>query len=86
MTTRADIHSIVDELSDAQLEEAKAYLDRLRSNPEGSDLVAEFLLAAPYDDEPFTEEDRVAVEQSRRRDTDDPPMTWDECKARIFDD
>lgn len=84
MTTRADVHSIVDELSEDQLQEAKAYLEAVRSGA-GQDRLTKLLLAAPYDDEPFTEEQRRAVEASRLRDRTDPPIPWTEFEKSLED-
>jgi hypothetical protein len=57
--TRAELHRLVDELPDASLEAAARYLDRAQ------DPTLAVLDAAPPDDEPYTDEERAAVEAGR---------------------
>ena len=56
MTTKEQLHQIVDELSEREADEALRYLAERRTDP----LVAAFA-AAPADDEPLTEEDERAL-------------------------
>jgi hypothetical protein len=53
--TRADLHRLVDELPDESLDAAVVLLTRAK------DPVLAALEAAPFDDEPETEEERRAV-------------------------
>jgi len=55
MSTRGEIHSLIDQLPDDRLEEAKSRLEPLRN---GTDPVAEFFRDAPLDDEPYTDAER----------------------------
>ncbi|MBI1353198.1 MAG: hypothetical protein GC160_02550 [Acidobacteria bacterium] len=83
MSTRGDLHSIVDGLPESALEDARTYLEALRSAP--PDRLAALLQQAPLDDEAFTEADLAAVEASRSRDTSEPPLDWEQVKAQISD-
>jgi hypothetical protein len=59
MTTRADLHAIVDDLTDAELERARISLESVRSPLERA------LSQAPLDDEPETDAERSAVQEAR---------------------
>lgn len=59
--TRVQLHKLVDELPDESIESAGVVLDRIRDSFWGA------LLASPPDDEPFTVEERSAVEAARRQ-------------------
>jgi hypothetical protein len=62
VTTREAVYRLIDELSDADLDTVHAYLVRLR---EGSASALPPVLAnAPWDDEPESEEERVAVAEA----------------------
>jgi hypothetical protein len=60
MTVRERLHRIVDELPEPDAERALRALERWRDDP-----VALALAAAPFDDEPETDEERRAIEQAR---------------------
>jgi hypothetical protein len=62
MTTKANLHLLIDTLPDTELEAAERYLLFLR---EMADPVRRALLTAPWDDEPETEEERKAVQEAR---------------------
>lgn len=55
--TRADLHRLVDELPDESVDAAGVLLTRAK------DPVVAALEAAPYDDEPYSGEDRAASEE-----------------------
>jgi hypothetical protein len=59
VTTRDDLHHLGDELPDHSIEAAALWLVRVR------DPMIARLETAPPDDEPFTEEERQAVERAR---------------------
>jgi len=59
MTTRAELHAIVDELPDEELDRARASLESVLSPLERA------LANAPDDDEPETEQERAAVQEAR---------------------
>lgn len=74
--TKAELHELVDLLPDASLEAAGALLRRAQ------DPVLAKLDAAPYDDEPLTDEDRVALEAARR----EPAVSWSEASSELSAD
>ena len=59
MTTREALHRLVDSIPASQLDDARTVLEPL------ADPVLTALENAPYDDEPETDEERVAVEEAR---------------------
>ena len=63
MTTKDDIHRLVDELADGDLPIAHRFLEELRCG--GGDSVLRVLLLAPLDDEPETEEEKQATAEAR---------------------
>lgn len=85
MTTRADLHSIVDDLPETELDTARAYLEKLRKDVAQDDPVKAFLLSAPLDDEPYTDDQRRAVEASRARDRNDRPISWAQLEQTLGD-
>jgi hypothetical protein len=76
--TRADLHRLVDELPEASLEPAAVLLERAKDPAEAR------LEAASWDDEPFTEEERRAVDEA----LSDPSRSvpWDEAKRELLAD
>lgn len=63
MSTKTDLHHLVDELPEAEVTVAKRFLEYLRDTHE--DPVLRSLMAAPEEDEPVTAEDIAAIEQGR---------------------
>jgi hypothetical protein len=55
--TRADLHRLVDDLPDESVDAAGVLLTRAR------DPMVAALEAAPFDDEPYTEDDRAASDE-----------------------
>ena len=55
--TRAELHRLVDELPDESVDSAGILLTRAQ------DPVVAALEAAPFDDEPYTEDDRAASDE-----------------------
>ncbi len=62
MTTKDELHHLIDELGDRDLADAQRILEDIRAH--GKDRVARKLLTAPIDDEPETEEERAAVAEA----------------------
>lgn len=58
---RTDLHKLIDGLPDSKLPVARAYLEGLRDGSR----VQSFLDNAPYDDEPYTDQERKAVQEGR---------------------
>ncbi|HMO55056.1 MAG TPA: hypothetical protein PJ994_11170 [Tepidiformaceae bacterium] len=63
MTTRESLHAMVDELDEGLLEEAEASLRALKEAEYDPFLVA--LREAPLDDEPESDEELVALRDSK---------------------
>jgi len=82
MTTKQDLHQIVDELPDWLLPEAARALQPLRAAQD--DPVLRALMEAPEDDEPLTEEDIAAIEEGRAEMARGEWIPWEEVKARLF--
>jgi hypothetical protein len=74
--TRADLHRLVDELPDASIEPVAHVLERAK------DPMVAALDAAPWDDEPFTPEEQVAVAAA---DADPAPsIPWEQAKRELL--
>ena len=61
MYTKDDLHRLIDQLPDNELLPAKRYLEYLRNM---GDPVLKALIDAPEDDEPETDEERIAVTEA----------------------
>jgi outer membrane protein assembly factor BamD (BamD/ComL family) len=62
MTTKEQLHRLVDELPESELEAAERYLAYLRAI--GSSALLRALIEAPYDAEPVTPEDAAAIAEA----------------------
>ena len=82
MTTRSDLHALVDKLEDAKLEEARTRLELLNSD----DPLLKLLNEAPYDDEPYTEEEQRAVQEARERMDRGEWVSWEELRRSVQDE
>jgi hypothetical protein len=71
--TRGDLHALVDALPEESIDSAAELLRRAQ------DPVVAKLDAAPYDDEPLSEEERAAVEESRR----EPAVPWAQAASEL---
>ena len=79
MTTRADLHALIDELSEADLEEARLRLESLRNE----DPLLQLLEEAPDDDEPYTDEEQRATAEARQRMDRGEWTSWEELKRTV---
>lgn len=61
MTTKDDLHKLIDELPEDEIQAATLYLQHLQNR---NDPVLAALLNAPEDDEPETEYERQAVAEA----------------------
>jgi hypothetical protein len=61
MTTREQLHRLVDELSEREADDALRHLMSRHKDP-----LLRAIAAAPEDDEPWTDRDEAAVRESRR--------------------
>jgi hypothetical protein len=71
--TKAELHDLVNALPDASVDAAGVLLRRAQ------DPVLAKLDAAPYDDEPLTDEDRAALEEATR----EPGLPWSEASSEL---
>jgi hypothetical protein len=62
ISTREQLHELVDELPENQLAAAARYLEQLRAN-EPRPSLEEVLANAPYDDESLTDEELAAIDE-----------------------
>jgi len=62
MTTKDELHHLVDELGDQDLADAQRLLENIRAH--GHDPLGRKLLTAPIDDEPEAEDERAAVDDA----------------------
>jgi hypothetical protein len=76
MTVKEDIHHLVDELDEDAAREALAYLHTLG--------LPAFLRNAPLDDEPETDEERVAVQEARDELARGEFVSAEEAKRRLL--
>ncbi|GEM_PF-316540 len=63
MTIKEELHRLIDELPEREARVARPFLEYLRNV--GSDPLLKALMQAPEDDEPETDEERVAVQEAR---------------------
>lgn len=77
MTARERLHQIVEELPEPDAEQILRAVEQWRDDP-----VSRALAAAPFDEEPETDDERAAVEQARdevrRGDVVSAAEVWDE--------
>ena len=59
--SREELKSLIDDLSDYELDAVRQYLQSLHAS---DDPVASSLADVPVDDEPVTDDDRTAIEES----------------------
>jgi hypothetical protein len=73
--TKAELHELVDALPEGSLDSAAILLRRAQ------DPVLARLDAVEFDDEPFTAEDRAAIDAAGS----EPSIPWDKAKAELAD-
>jgi hypothetical protein len=76
MTTKDELHELVDQLDEDAARQALAYLRDLR--------LPRVLREAPVDDEPETDEERAAVQEARDELARGEFVTADEAKRRLL--
>ncbi len=77
MENRKELHALVDELPEAELPEAKRFLESLR------DPLRAVLDAAPIDDEPTTDEDLAAIQEGLAEKARGEVVPHDEVKRLL---
>jgi len=78
---RDDLHALVDQLSEEELDAARLFLEYLRGGRCDPVLLA--LATAPWDDEPETEEERAAVAQARASVAAGRTISTEELRRRL---
>ena len=81
MDDRRTLHLLVDELPEAKLPAAKSYMERLQREPK--DTLRAFLDAAPVDDEPVTQEDLAAIQESLRERAEGEVVSHEAIKRMV---
>ena len=76
--TKDKLHALVDGLPEDMLSEAERYLTGLTT----TDPVLRRFLLAPLDDEPETEEERIAAEEARAEIARGESISLDEFESR----
>jgi hypothetical protein len=81
MTTKAELHSLVDLLPDQELPAVQWFLDYVytHSNP-----VLRTLSNAPLDDEDTSAEEELLVQEARAEVARGEVSTWEEAKQRLL--
>ncbi len=82
MTTRAELHRLIDELPAGELQAAERFLRFLRT--EGAGALPPLLRDAPADDEPEDGAERQAVEEGYADIAAGRVHTHDEVKRRLL--
>ena len=80
MTRREHLHSLVDELPEAELPAAERVLEALatRESP-----LEKLLADAPVDDEPETDEERAAVAEAWREHREGKRLTTEQVRGEV---
>ena len=82
MTTKAQIHQLIDDLPESELETVKRVLEGLSARSL-SNRAAAVLAHAPVDDEPVTAEEAAAIEEGERDLKSGRVVTADQVRARL---
>jgi predicted transcriptional regulator len=82
MTTKEQIHQLVNDLPESDLETVKRVLEGL-SALSGSSAVETALASAPIDDESVTDEEAQAIEEGERDVEAGRVVTADEVQVRL---
>jgi hypothetical protein len=81
MTTKQDLHQLIDELPEWALPDAERLLGPLRSSC--TDPVLRAFMEAPLDDEPETPEELAAMEEAREDIRQGRLVPWETVRARL---
>jgi predicted transcriptional regulator len=82
MTTKIELHDLVDKLPEEELATAMRFLEYLRDTH--ADPVLRALEEAPYDDEPLTDADIAAIEKGKADYRQGRFITSEEAKRRLL--
>ena len=78
MVTKTDLHRLVDDLPDSQIEKAARQLKHL------NDPLSRLLEEAEEDDEPLTEEDLKAIEEAHEDIRQGRVVSHEEARRRLL--
>jgi len=81
-SSRAELHELVDTLSEEELAAARRYIEFLRSGY--TDMLLWMLDNAPEDDEPTTPEEEQAVAEAREQIRGGETVSMEEAKRLLF--
>ncbi len=82
MIEREELHELVDQLPDKELRSVRGYLRYLAASKR--DPVLRALVNAPPDDEPETEEERLAVQEAREDLESGRVVSHEEARRRLL--
>ena len=80
MTTVEDLHRLVGQLSESELDPARRYLEYLRDS---TDPLVQKLLTAPLDDEDVTDEGEAAIAESEEDFAAGRTVSHEDLKAEL---
>lgn len=83
MTTREELHRLVDALPESEWHSARRFLEYLRDR--GSDPLLRALAEAPIDDEPETPEEAAAVQEAREAAARGEVVSHEEARRRLLE-
>ena len=81
MSTKQKLHKLVDELPEDEVGPAELFLTYLKDGRSEPLLLK--LATAPWDDEPETEDERLAVEEARKEIAEGRFVTMEELKREF---
>ncbi|HLF03723.1 MAG TPA: hypothetical protein VI855_00675 [Dehalococcoidia bacterium] len=80
MTIKDELHRLVEELPEGELQSAKRFLEYLRNM---GDPLLQALMAAPYDDEPTTPEEDKGAEEAWQEYLRGEARPWEEVRKEL---
>ena len=82
MTTKQDLHRLVDELPESAIARVAQLLEHLRA--EEDDPLLRAFMEASEDDEPETEEERAGVEEAKAEIARGDGMPWETARRQLL--
>ena len=84
VVTKQDLHQLIEEIPEEELQAAAKYLTRLRDL--ANDPVYQAFMNAPLDDEPVTPEERRLIDEAKAEVARGEVVSWEEADRLLFDD
>lgn len=81
MTTREEVHQLVQNLPESELQAARRFLEFLRTA--GDDALLRALREAPTDDEPTTPEEDAGAEDAWREYQQGKALPWEKVRKEL---